>query len=109
MSPTTIRRTPWLPLLLALCLAGCDEGGNMNEDAGDDTGTDVVEDTYDPTSPPCPYPGEPYAFSAIGDIAPMMYWPTSIPGIQESVPANLGYIRCLEGVHSIFFFVYGES
>jgi hypothetical protein len=103
----------WLPaLLLAAQLGawGCDEkGGDTVADSGSDTGSDAVEETYDPLNPPCTYPAAEYAFSAIGDIAPMMYWPSSIAGVEESVPANFGYIRCLEGVHSIFIFIYGES
>ena len=100
----------WLALLAMTFFVGaCDEGGGALQDAGDD----VLAETEDPASdpnPPCPYPEGPYAFAAMGDVTPMMYWPeTGIAGTDERVEANLGKIRCLDGVKSIFFFIYGQS
>ncbi|MBW2263883.1 MAG: hypothetical protein JRG91_18135 [Deltaproteobacteria bacterium] len=98
----------WLANLAMICFLGaCDEGGDALPDADDILAEADVDD--DP-NPSCPYPGGPYAFSAMGDITPMMYWPlTGIAGTDETVEANLGKIRCLDGVKSIFFFIYGQS
>lgn len=96
--------------VLVFAASACDEKNDGWEDATDDTVADPgIDPASDPT-PPCSYPGGEYAFSAIGDIAPMMYWPTTgIAGTLETVEANTGKIRCLDGVNSIFFFIYGQS
>lgn len=101
----------WLVMAaLAFMLAGCDENSGGGGDAGDDTTVaDTATDPFEDPVPPCPYPEGPYAFSAEGDITPMMYWPTGIPGLDESAPAHLGHIRCEEGVNSIFMFIYGQT
>jgi hypothetical protein len=99
----------WLALLaMTFFLGACDEGGGSMTDAGDDVLAEVEDAVFDP-NPPCPYPEGPYAFAALGDITPMMYWPSSIPGTEETVDANLGKIRCLDEVNSIFFFIYGQT
>jgi hypothetical protein len=99
----------WLALLAMIFFVGaCDEGGGALPDAGDDIVAEA--DVEDDPNPPCPYPEGPYAFAAMGDVTPMMYWPeTGIAGTDETVEANLGKIRCLDGVNSIFFFIYGQS
>jgi len=94
---------------MTFLVGACDEGTSSLPDAGDDVLAEAEDAVFDP-NPPCPYPEGPYAFAAMGDIVPMMYWPeTGIAGSDETVEANLGKIRCLEGVKSIFFFVYGQS
>jgi len=95
-------------LLTTMLVAwGCDESGGQTQDAGDDL-ADATDTGIDPT-PPCPYPAEPYSFAAVGDITPMMTWPSGIGGSHETLPANLGYIRCGDGVKSVFLFVFGFS
>jgi hypothetical protein len=96
--------------VLVFASGACDEKGYGTEDAADDTVADPGIDPASDPNPPCPYPGGEYAFAAIGDISPMMHWPTTgRAGTEETVEANTGKIRCLDGVHSIFFFIYGQS
>ncbi len=108
-------RAPWhfhgmcLRLLLVLALTACNPDVNVNfldadADASPDTPEEIVEDVpEEEAAPPCTYPSEPYAFSAVGDVVAPMSWPSAIARPDDSGrPAHLELLYCDPDVHSIF-------
>jgi hypothetical protein len=115
------RKISMLAACAALLAAGsCSNGGSDDEtDTGTDPTPDVVEDVAEETpaddpvddpvpdvedEPECVYPEGPYGFSAVGQTAGPMAWPSSIKGAEELMDldhADLEVFFCDPEVQSI--------
>ncbi|MBW2261034.1 MAG: hypothetical protein JRG91_03595 [Deltaproteobacteria bacterium] len=116
-------RKAWAPILAAVALAllaGCDqEYPSGYPDATVDITTEtpgedpVVEPADDPVvepvdePAPCEYPGGPYAFDMVGQIAGPATWPGCIKGAGETsslAQADMAAFQCDPDVQTIGVF-----
>ena len=94
-----------LAIVVAFAFSACDEVNvNFPPDAEPDSTDDPIEDLpAEEAEPPCTYPDGPHAFTAVGDIAPPMSWPSAMARPDDlGSPASLADLHCDPDVHSIF-------